>query len=123
MTPRNLLLCLVAAAALGAGAPVLARTNVDIIVNVAPPPVRVERVPVPRVGFVWVPGYWDYRGHKHHWIRGAWVRERPGYYYHPHRWVEVDGRWHMRPGAWSHDRDGDGVPNRFDRRPDNPYRH
>jgi hypothetical protein len=22
-----------------------------------------------------------------------------------------------------HDRDGDGVPNRFDARPNNPYRH
>ena len=26
------------------------------------------------------------------------------------------------PRAWR-DRDGDGVPNRYDRRPDNPYRY
>jgi len=27
-----------------------------------------------------------------------------------------------RPG-YVHDRDRDGVPNRYDNRPDNPYRH
>ena len=27
------------------------------------------------------------------------------------------------PGYRGHDRDGDGVPNRYDRRPNNPYRY
>ena len=27
------------------------------------------------------------------------------------------------PHRWYHDSDGDGVPNRYDRRPGNPYRY
>ena len=76
--------------------------------NVAPPPARYEVVPAPRVGFVWVPGYWDWRTNRHYWVRGHYVRERPGYYYHS--------------AGWRHgDRDGDGVPNAYDRAPNNPY--
>jgi hypothetical protein len=54
-------------------------------------------------------------------MQGYWVKARPGYAYREPRWVERDGRWEMRRGGW--DRDGDGVPNRHDRRPDNPYRN
>ncbi len=85
---------------------------------------RYEVVPATRAGFVWGPGYWEWRRHKHFWVAGHWVRHRPGYVYVPARWVERDGRWHYYGGAWNrHDRDGDGVPNRLDRAPDNPYRH
>ncbi|TFZ06291.1 hypothetical protein EZ313_06505 [Ramlibacter henchirensis] len=39
--------------------------------------------------------------------------------------VEVQGAYHHHPGPPRHmrDRDGDGVPNRYDRRPGNPYRY
>jgi hypothetical protein len=50
-----------------------------------------------------------------------WVRARPGYAYRPPEWRERDGRWEYRRGYW--DRDRDGVPNRYDRRPDNPNRY
>ena len=119
--------------------------SAEIYVNIAPPAPRYEVVPAPRVGYVWVPGYWDWRGHRHVWTRGHWERERHGFYYHPNRWVERDGRWALEKGRWDRerfvenrgrgdrdhdgvpnrvdrDRDGDGVPNRFDRRPDNPNR-
>ena len=106
----------------------------DVIVRVAPPAPRVEAVPAPRHGYVWVPGYWDYRGHRHVWVAGSWVRERRGYRYVTPHWVERNGAWVMERGRWDHgdrdhdgvpnrydrDRDGDGVPNRFDRAPDNP---
>ena len=115
-----------------------------------PPPPRYEVVPRPRRDMVWVPGYWDWRGHRHVWVQGHWMKARPGYYYREPRWVEHGGRWEMRPGGWDRDgdgipnrydrdhhdrdrdgvsnrhdrdRDGDGVPNRHDRRPDNPYRN
>ena len=109
-------------AALGAVAfPAAARTHVDFVVNVAPPPVYREVVPLPRPGFVWVPGYWDWRGHRHHWVRGYWVRERPGYYYAPARWVAYGDRYYFTRPAWrGRDADGDGVPNRFDRAPYDP---
>jgi len=54
--------CVTAALLAGLAVPALARTNVDFYVNVAPPPVRYEVAPAPRAGYVWVPGFWDWRG-------------------------------------------------------------
>jgi len=114
--------CLVLAA-LGTATvtPVFAESNIGL--RGAPPPPRYERVPAPRRGHVWVPGHWEANGPTYVWISGVWVQERPGYRYATPAWVQRDGRWEMRPGGWQRgDRDGDGVPNRFDRRPDDPYR-
>lgn len=116
---RKLILGGVAVAALAA-LPAAARTNVDFYVNVGPPPVYHEVVPAPRAGFVWVPGYWDWRHGRYHWRAGHWLRHRPGYYYEPARWYPRHGRYYYRPAGWR-DADRDGVPNRFDRAPFNPY--
>lgn len=117
----------------------------EIYVNIAPPAPRHEVVPAPRAGHVWVPGYWDWRGHRHVWVKGHWQRERHGYYWHPNRWMEREGRWTFERGRWDRerfaenrgfgdrdrdgipnrfdrDRDNDGVPNRLDRAPNNPHR-
>ncbi|MEO7726527.1 MAG: YXWGXW repeat-containing protein [Burkholderiales bacterium] len=106
------------------GAPVLAplpaMAAVDVYVNNAPPSPRVERVPGDRRGYAWAPGYWNWQGRRHVWVKGHWVRARPGYAYRPHEWVERDGRWHLNRGRW--DRDGDGVPDSRDRHPNNPNR-
>jgi hypothetical protein len=61
------------------------------------------------VAFGYTDGYYD-RAHRWHAWRGA--RERDWY------------RGHYRASyrAMRHDRDHDGVPNRFDRAPNNPYR-
>jgi hypothetical protein len=112
---------LVAALVTGATLPAAARTNVDFYVNVAPPPLRYEIVPAPRVGLVWVPGYWNWRHGRHDWVPGRYVRHRPGYYYEPVRWVYRGDRYYYARPGWRHDRDGDGRPDRFDRAPDNPY--
>lgn len=97
-----------------------------VVVQTAPPPPRTERVPPPRRGYVWAPGHWEWRGGHHVWVNGSWLRERRGYVYHAPTWVERDGRWVMERGAWvrggGRDRDGDGVPNRYDARPNNPNR-
>ena len=90
----------IAALALGAIAvPVVSEAR-TIVVEVAPPPARVEVVPAPRKGYVWAPGYWDWRGHKHVWRNGYWVRERHGYHYKPYNWAQRDGRWHFEEGGW-----------------------
>ena len=34
-----------------------------------------------------------------------------------------DAHYHSPPPRAYRDRDGDGVPNRYDRRPNNPYRY
>jgi hypothetical protein len=87
MLMRKLLIGSLVAAAMSAALPAAARTNVEFYVNVAPPPVPYEVVPAPRVGLVWVPGYWDWRHSRYHWVAGHYVRHRPGYHYEPARFV------------------------------------
>ena len=108
-----------------ASVPVSAATRV-VFVQVAPPELRQEVVPQQRRGFEWVPGHWGWRNQQHVWVRGSWIAQRRGYAYEQHRWVEDNGRWHQQPGRWmrtTRDRDGDGVPNRVDRAPNNPNRN
>jgi hypothetical protein len=121
MTNRKLMIgSLVALLIGGASLPSAAHGNVDFYVNVAPPPLRYEVVPAPRLGWVWVPGYWDWRGNRYFWVPGHHMRHRHGYYYEPARWVARGDRYYYARPGWRHDRDGDGVPNRFDRAPDDP---
>jgi hypothetical protein len=128
--------------------PLPAAAQVGIYLDVAPPAPRYEVVPAPRRGYVWQPGFWDWRDGRHHWRKGHWVRERSGMYWHPNRWEQRDGRWYFERGRWDRqrwaqnrhgprgdrdrdgvpdrydrDKDGDGVPNRRDDRPNNPNRY
>ena len=127
MFSKNLLVSAIIAAgtAIGTAMPLPGYAAVDIELNFGPPPQRVEVVPAPRHGYVWAPGYWDWRGKKHVWVKGHWFAERRGYAYQPHRWVEHEGRWSLERGHWDrarHDSDRDGVPDRSDRHPNNPHR-
>ena len=113
-----------------------ASATVSFSIDVAPPAPRYEVVPAVRPGYIWAPGYWDWRHGHHVWVRGHYIRERHGMYWHPDRWVQRDGRYVLEHGRWdrerynddhlawqgNRDRDGDGVPNRYDRAPNNPYR-
>jgi hypothetical protein len=123
MTMKKILLAAVVAATMGS---IAVPAAAAVYVQVAPPAPRSEAVPAPRRGYAWAPGYWDWRGKRHVWVAGHWVKERRGYAYAEPRWVERDGRWTMERRGWqraSRDRDGDGVPNRFDSRPNNPNRN
>jgi hypothetical protein len=99
---------------------------ISVDINVAPPPPRFEVVPAARPGYLWAPGYWDWRHGRHYWVAGTWARQRPGYIYSQPAWEQRNGRWHFNRGNWARgpggDRDHDGVPNRLDRHPDNPNR-
>ena len=83
---------------------------------------RYEVIPEPRNGYVWSDGHWQWRGDRHVWIVGNWQPERPGYAYSQPQWVQRQGGrgWDYRASRW--DRDGDGVPNRQDSRPNDPTR-
>ncbi len=118
---KALIVALVAAGSVGAiTLPASAEASASVYVQVAPPAPRYEVVPPPRRGYVWVPCYWDWRGRHHVWVKGVWARERAGYRYRPHQWVEHGGRWEFNRGGW--DRDRDGIPDRYDRHPNNPNR-
>ncbi len=117
---RKIVLAAMLAASFGSIAhPAVAATYV----RVAPPPPREEAPPSPRHGHVWVAGHWEWRHGHHRWVNGHWLRERRGYHYNQPTWTERDGGWYMERGGWRRgDRDGDGVPNRQDRAPNNPNR-
>lgn len=125
---KKLIVGSIAALTLSAAAlPAAARGQVDFYVNVAPPAPVYEVAPAPRYGYVWAPGYWEWRGHRHFWVAGHWVRERPGYLYAPARWSDYGGRYYYEAPRWERrayharrDSDGDGVPDRWDSAPYNP---
>ncbi len=110
-----------ALAAITLGGVVLPAYSAVVVVRQAPPAPREEVAPAARNGYVWRTGHWEWRGNKHHWVKGNWVKARRGYNYAQPAWVEDNGRWRYNAGAWRRgDRDGDGVPNGMDRRPNNP---
>jgi hypothetical protein len=119
MIRKTVLAALLAASFAGTVVPASAATYVQV----APPAPRTEAVPAARRGHVWVAGHWEWKNKKHHWVKGTWIRERRGYVYTQPTWQERDGRWMMQRGDWRRgDRDGDGVPNAVDRKPNNPNR-
>ena len=134
---RTLFAALLLAAAAAAPSASFARGHVDVYVGPEPPPPREVEVPPPRHGYVWAPGYWRWEQRHHVWAKGHWERERHGMYWAPGHWVEREGRWAFVAPRWQRERfaygtygrgyawrdnDGDGVPNRYDRAPNDPYR-
>lgn len=116
-------------ALLGASAvPATAATSISV--QIGPPPApHYEAVPAARRGQAWIPGHWEWRHNHHEWVSGYFVRARPGYYYAQPTYVQHGNRWDYRPGYWARngregrgDRDHDGVANRYDRHPGDPYR-
>jgi hypothetical protein len=126
MKPTLAFAALILAGAAAAPLPSLAASNVSLYISSAPPAPMYERVPAPRHGYVWAPGYWNWNGHRHVWAPGYWVAERPGYVYNAPVWSQGNGGWYMQPAAWApqgyargydrnyRDRDRDGVPDRYE---------
>jgi hypothetical protein len=112
-----------------------------VIVQSGPPAPIYEATPNPRAGYIWTPGHYDWRDGRYVWMTGNWLESRPGYAWQAAHWEQRgDGSWVLVSGNWvqtsnvaygqdqryyrgERDRDGDGVRNRDDRYPDNPYRN
>jgi hypothetical protein len=124
-TKKVLVSALFAVGMIGAVAtPLTSFAQVAIQLNYGPPAPRYEVIPAPRTGYVWSGGHWQWQtqSNRHVWIAGNWQAERPGYAYYQPRWVEREGGggWNYRSSRW--DKDGDGVPNNKDKRPNDPNR-
>ncbi len=78
MLKTNLVLASLASACAFAAIPFPASADVGVYLDVAPPPPRHEYVPAPRHGFVWDPGYWEWRHGRYVWVEGHWIRELRG---------------------------------------------
>ncbi len=70
-----------------------------VSVRVAPPPPRHERVVVRR-GHVWVPGHWNWTGHRHVWVAGYSTPARHGQHYRAGYWERRGPTWHWHAGRW-----------------------
>ena len=81
-----------------------------------------EAVPRARPGHFWVAGHWQHRGPRAVWQPGHWERSRAAAH-RPHYRAPHHNGHYSKPQASRRDRDGDGVPNRHDQRPNNPYRY
>jgi hypothetical protein len=96
---------LIAALAVGGActldsSPAQARASVSIFATSAPPPLRAERMPPPRSGYVWVAGDWRWVRGRYVWHSGSWVRVRRGFHYVPSHWDRHGNRWRYSPGVW-----------------------
>lgn len=93
-----------------------AAAQVNIIFGSPPPPPVYEVVPQQRPGYVWGPGHYRLANNQYVWNPGSWQAARQGYRYVPDTWerTQINGReqWAYRPSRW--DRDGDGIPNKYD---------
>lgn len=98
-TVRSLLVALALAGGISSGS-ALARS---IVIEIAPPPARVEVIPVQRRGYTWAPGYWAWQGNRHVWVGGHTMRVRNGYQWTPDRWHENNGRHEFQQGRWTRD--------------------
>jgi hypothetical protein len=142
MFKKTLIGAVLAAGSLVALVPTVA--NAQYTARVAPPPPVQEVVPGERPGFVWAPGHYEWRHGHYTWLRGHWLHGREGGVYREPRWIQRGNQWALVGGSWErrhdhdryaenhrwdrdherrmHDRDGDGVPNRYDARPNDPTR-
>ncbi|MDI6745668.1 MAG: hypothetical protein QMD17_00855 [Rhodocyclaceae bacterium] len=74
------------------------------IVRVAPPPPQYEYYgSPPRVGYVWISGYWNWGGVRYIWVPGRWDAPRPGHYWVPHKWERQGDHWRQHGGRWEQD--------------------
>ena len=112
------LLTLLAGISLLAAAPAMARVDVDI--NVGVPGAYVAPAPYgPPPRYLGPPAY----------VQPGPAYVQPGPVYVQPAPVYVQPRpiyreeWRHRHGGRHWDSDGDGVPDRYDRRPNNPYRY
>jgi hypothetical protein len=120
---KPLLIAMCVASMGAAGISTSTNAAVSVYFNGPPPVPRVEVVPAPRHGQVWVAGYWDVHGNRHVWKAGHWERQRHGHSYSQSHWTRQGNQWQLDRGGWRRgDRDGDGVSNSRDRAPDNPVR-
>jgi len=125
---KKLIIAAVAASSVGIA------MSATIIVREAPPALREEAAPAPRMGYEWAPGYWNWNHGRYVWTSGHWLRERHGQHWVADRWEQRGDHWSRIGGHYERgvgmgnrgamgDRDHDGVPNAVDSHPNNPYKN
>jgi|SRR5665213_931982 len=79
-----------------------ASAQVVIRERMVAPRVEVVRPVAPGPHYIWVEGEWRWRKHlgRYDWVRGYWLKERPGREWIPGRWADVPGGVRWEAGYW-----------------------
>ena len=81
--------------------PAVVYTGPAYVVQAAPPPPLYEAAPAARAGYIWTPGYYEWRGDRYVWTSGRWLETRQGYAWQQPRWQQRgDGSWYLVGGQW-----------------------
>jgi hypothetical protein len=82
----------------------LAQVDVDVNVNIAPPPLVVYEQPaIPASGYLWTPGFWawDKSDSDYYWVPGVWSQPpQVGFYWTPGYWAFNNGSYGFKAGYW-----------------------
>jgi hypothetical protein len=111
------------AAVLAAGAvlftaPAQARTSINLSIGTGVPYGYAQP------GYVYSQPSYVYTQPSYVYTEPSYVYTQPSYVYTQPSYIYYDGGHRRHHRGWSgHDRDRDGVPDRFDRRPNNPRRY
>jgi hypothetical protein len=86
-------------------APVPAAAQIGVVVSVqlAPPELPVyEQPPIPEVGYVWTPGFWQWDATTgYYWVPGTWIQPPTvGVLWTPPYWGWNDGLYVFHGGYW-----------------------
>ena len=69
--------------------------------RVGPPGVRAEVIlSRPGPAYIWIAGYWGWRGGGYYWVPGRWAKARPGRAWVDGRWEQRGRKWAWRRGHW-----------------------
>jgi hypothetical protein len=88
---------------LGTPAPAAAQIGVVVSVQLAPPELPVyEQPPMPEVGYVWTPGFWQWDATTgYYWVPGTWIQPPTvGVLWTPPYWGWSDGLYVFHGGYW-----------------------
>jgi hypothetical protein len=99
MKRRSLPLVVLGLAALAA---LPAVAQIQLSVNIAPPPITVFDQPAcPGDGYIWTPGYYQYGTYGYYWVPGQWVLPPgPGMLWTPGYWGFAGGAYTWHAGYW-----------------------
>ena len=79
-----------------------AQIGVGVAINIAPPALPVyEQPPLPEVGYMWTPGFWQYGQEGYYWVPGTWVQPPTvGVLWTPGYWGWANGAYAFNEGYW-----------------------
>lgn len=98
-----MLAMLLGCTALSAPAASFAQVSVGATITLAPPALPdYAQPPMPMLGYVWTPGWWQYGPDGYYWVPGTWVQPPAiGLLWTPGYWAWNNGRYDWNAPYWA----------------------